>query len=667
MSSRLPVIIDTREALEAAAKASAETRGAADSAANKVRKPYITPESETTTTVLDDSVSAVAGISAGNAITSTATVTVDISKKRSTDKDLIKLLTRLNNSAFTTEQLRLFKDNPHLQQLQLLGEVPRNDIHFRRILQDDDGTEPYTGFVKTIVARNKDKLTAGQLADFGHYTPDGDFKSDFPGGEFKSVLHWGQRKLLLSEIEFLTLFAEQPTTAGGLLTVSGQATAEGKQTAGKNESPTFTTTVVYVGAAPGGHIPYLADLFPNVRFELYDPVKFDIKSTDQIKIFKQLFETKDAEKYRGQKNILLISDIRSVDFKAVGEAEYNAGILRDIQAQQSWYTTMRPHKAMLKFRFPYTPGQTEYLDGDVYFQAWSPVSSTETRLVPKGFDDSPTGGGEPITKLWDHVRYEQQLYYYNNVTRVSQYAHAVQSKQLDHCYDCRCEIHTLGQYLRAYGWPSAPADIDDMSAEINQFLSPSGARTLRTGNVSAEERAAGLAKKTNVDNKMAYLAAKDTQALELSSKQIEGHNWLSEVGDYQVTATKDVVVDQIKAVLAKVAKTKLHQVSDWYNLAVYTGEGPKQETYICYYYYTRDIAPSIGFIVDDVKVSLGKHKKTLYLLSAAIGASTTGDSISGTAITGSQYKTDIYIEEFPRQSEAILSLFDEILLSLQSS
>lgn len=663
MSSRLPVIIDTREALETAARALAKARGVA---ANKVSRPYITPESETTTTVLDDSVSAVVGISAGNAITTTATVTVNISKKQPTDKDLIKLLTELNNSAFTTEQLRLFKDNPHLQQLQLLGEPPRNDIPFRRILHDDDGAEPYTGFVKTIVARNKDKLTAEQLAYFGHYTPDGDFESKFPGGEFKTVLHWGQRKLLLSEIEFLTLFAEQPTTVGGQTTVKGKSPTVGESGAA-GESFAFTTTVVYVGAAPGGHIPYLADLFPSVLFHLYDPVKFDIKPTDQIKIFKQLFETKDAEKYRGQKNVLLISDIRSVDFKAVGEAEYHAGILRDIQVQQSWYVTMRPHKAMLKFRFPYTQGQTEYLDGDVYFQAWSPVSSTETRLVPKGFADSSEGEGKVITKLWDHVRYEQQLYYYNNVTRVSQYAHAVQSKQLDHCYDCRCEIHILGQYLKAYGWPSNPADIDDMSAEINQFLSPSGARTLQTGNVSAEERAAGLAKKTNVDNKMAYLAAKDTQALELSSKQIEGHNWLSEAGDYQVTATKDAVVDQIKAVLAKVAKTKLRQVSDWYNLAVYAGEGPRQETYICYYYYTRDIAPSIGFIVDDVNVSLGKHKKTLYLLSAAIGASTTGDSISGTAITGLQYKTDIYIEEFPRQSEAILSLFDEILLSLQSS
>ena len=46
------------------------------------------------------------------------------------------------------------------------------------------------------------------------------------------MLHWGQRKLLLSEIEFLTLYA-----APGDL-------------------------VLYAGAAPGGHIPYLARPLP---------------------------------------------------------------------------------------------------------------------------------------------------------------------------------------------------------------------------------------------------------------------------------------------------------------------------------------------------------------------------------------------------------------------
>ncbi len=71
-------------------------------------------------------------------------------------------------------------------------------------------------------------------------------------GEVKSVLHWGQRKLLLSEIEFLLLHGDG------------------------------VKLVVYAGAAPGTHIAYLADLFPEHHFVLYDPAPFTVKATPQI-------------------------------------------------------------------------------------------------------------------------------------------------------------------------------------------------------------------------------------------------------------------------------------------------------------------------------------------------------------------------------------------------
>merc|ERR1739848_499715 len=60
-------------------------------------------------------------------------------------------------------------------------------------------------------------------------------------GELKTVGHWGQRKLMLAEVEFLTRF-------------HGDA-----------------STVVYAGAAPGLHVPLMAELFPRLRFVLVDP------------------------------------------------------------------------------------------------------------------------------------------------------------------------------------------------------------------------------------------------------------------------------------------------------------------------------------------------------------------------------------------------------------
>lgn len=62
----------------------------------------------------------------------------------------------------------------------------------------------------------------------------------------KAQLHWGQRKLLLSEIQFITMYASK------------------------------AKYVIYAGAAPGMHTLFLSELFPNHKFILIDPVEFKV-------------------------------------------------------------------------------------------------------------------------------------------------------------------------------------------------------------------------------------------------------------------------------------------------------------------------------------------------------------------------------------------------------
>ena len=82
-------------------------------------------------------------------------------------------------------------------------------------------------------------------------------------GELKSVAHWGQRKLLLAEIEFLARHAQPGVIC------------------------------VYAGAAPGTHIEFLAQLFPEVQFVLVDPAPFAIKSSERVRIWQE-FMTDDV-------------------------------------------------------------------------------------------------------------------------------------------------------------------------------------------------------------------------------------------------------------------------------------------------------------------------------------------------------------------------------------
>ena len=83
--------------------------------------------------------------------------------------------------------------------------------------------------------------------------------------EVKTVIHWGQRKLLMSEIEFLTLYSSS------------------------------SQMVVYAGAAPGTHIAFLSDMFPHLHFYCVDPAPFTVKETEKITTVQALFTDEMAQ------------------------------------------------------------------------------------------------------------------------------------------------------------------------------------------------------------------------------------------------------------------------------------------------------------------------------------------------------------------------------------
>lgn len=109
---------------------------------------------------------------------------------------------------------------------------------------------------------------------------------------------------------------------------------------------------------------------------------------------------------------------------------------KDMSWQRTWHQIMQPKAGMYKFRLPWKDGTTEYLDGQVLLPVWGPQTTTETRLVSRGG-----------SKTWDNRKYEEQMFYFNTVTRLTAYDHDVISDGLDHCYDCAAEVRILKEYL----------------------------------------------------------------------------------------------------------------------------------------------------------------------------------------------------------------------------
>ena len=248
----------------------------------------------------------------------------------------------------------------------------------------------------------------------------------------KTAVHWGERKLLINEIEFLSLFWK-PT-----------------------EIP--KPQCVYIGAAPGTHIDLLARLYPEIAFHLYDPREFVINDylsggEQNVKIYtgdQGLFTDEIARSWSGRDDVIMISDIRAAGLEGKSSKEYDDVVIRDMNHQQRWYSLIKPRIASLKFRLPYyNPGGATnfaYLNGYVLKGVWPLASSTETRLVPVG---------ESIRE-WDLKWYEQALAYHNQHFRegttffnlFTNLLEPIDAPELLNDFDSTAEAFILRGYLR---------------------------------------------------------------------------------------------------------------------------------------------------------------------------------------------------------------------------
>lgn len=248
----------------------------------------------------------------------------------------------------------------------------------------------------------------------------------------KTTRHYGQRKLCLSEIEFLTIMFKK-----------------------FNLKDKPIVNILYIGAAAGQHIPLLPRMFSNIHFFLYDPNKFAINLNDEninrIEINQRLFIDSDVNRFiemAKKSPLLLISDIRNNNYNIHNN---DIKLIReDMNIQKNWTQQIKPLGAMFKFRLPfYNPKKgvenIEYFVGNNYLPVWGPLSTTETRLICN-IDDTKNWS---LTKLYDNKVHEERMFYFNNCYRMNIFRHNFINgvKGLCWCCDCTSEITIISNYL----------------------------------------------------------------------------------------------------------------------------------------------------------------------------------------------------------------------------
>lgn len=256
----------------------------------------------------------------------------------------------------------------------------------------------------------------------------------------REIPHVGQIKLLYSEILYLTKCAK-----------------EGNK-------------VLYIGAAQGVHIPMLADMFPTLSFDLWDPGKFRFEYRKQIRVFNKFFTDEEARKYVAEgKNILFISDIRNLAIaKCTGENSFkdmDKIIVEDMNKQMNWVKIIQPRYCYLKFRLPYQAGSMPYFGGTIYLQTYSPPS-TELRLLTNDYSNMVN---------YDNSECDEKMAYFNTFLRLekgiqsARWMKVLKEIDLRVIWDNIYALHILDYYLRKMKGIKSDEEVTKLFNKIIEF------------------------------------------------------------------------------------------------------------------------------------------------------------------------------------------------------
>lgn len=236
----------------------------------------------------------------------------------------------------------------------------------------------------------------------------------------KVALHKGQRKLFNALLYFLV----------------------------KYTNPNNNYTLLYIGAGSGGtNIKPVSLLFSNIKFVLYDSEPIRIKQSNNVRIVNSLFTRNHVEQYKTTKNLLIFSDIRTINTRTKTVTETN--VRQDLTLQQDIIKKINPDAWCVKFRVPYVTASNEktkqyiYLDGDPILQCYAKIGSGETRLMSDKIEE----------KKWMLKDYENRMFFLNVVLREWQYYTNTSEgvKDGDNCFDCSLEEIFCGEFIKKYG------------------------------------------------------------------------------------------------------------------------------------------------------------------------------------------------------------------------
>jgi hypothetical protein len=211
--------------------------------------------------------------------------------------------------------------------------------------------------------------------------------------------------------------------------------------------------VLYVGAAPGGHIACLAEMFPSLEFHLVDTATIEVARhydsfptiRSRIHVYREEFKTETAAGWRERApQTVLISDISSGNNS---QEVYDIEIEDILQAQRDWCLAGQFAASLLRFHLPKDAVKYRYFDGAILLPPFAPTTGAEGRLLVWG-----DAGGADIE--YDVGRFTHRFYWLNSIAREwAAYEHQLSVylvTGLCRCFDCARLVQVIGDYVNAF-------------------------------------------------------------------------------------------------------------------------------------------------------------------------------------------------------------------------
>jgi len=240
--------------------------------------------------------------------------------------------------------------------------------------------------------------------------------------------------------------------------------------------------VICTGAGPGREVPFIAGLFPEHVFELYEEkIPFQVDHVPgKIELHSghdgALTEEKARALGKAGARPLFIYNASPIPGVAQMDQNIERKAAEELAKQTQIHTAMKPVASLLEFSLPWKKGSTSAPVGEIWLPIWGKSTGTVGRLVSTSTE----------VVQYDHTKFEEQMFFFNTMTRANAFKHDADCSKvhgMDHCYDCAAEAMVVRDFLVAHKGAdmNSPKTIDlvtDMMLQIAHTVAPKGGKSL---------------------------------------------------------------------------------------------------------------------------------------------------------------------------------------------